>query len=169
MSGNCSCHSKFDPQIIEQVDKLIEPFRGQPGSLIQVLHRAQNLVGYLPKEVQEKVALGLGVPLAKVYGVVSFYSLFTTRPRGRHKISVCAGTACYVRGSSQLLNQLSQELATKSGGISQDGMFTLDVVRCVGACGLGPVVTVDDDVYARVKPEKLSGILSIYTSKAKKE
>jgi len=163
MSNGCACRSHVTRDHLDQVDRLLDPYRGQSGNLIQVLHKAQNIVGYLPREVQLKVAEGLGVPLARVYGVVSFYSLFTTVPRGRHKVSVCAGTACYVRGSSQLLDKLSEDLQIKPGGTSQDGEFSLGVVRCVGACGLGPVVTVDDDVYARVHTEKLSDILALYT------
>lgn len=162
MSNGCACRSHVTQEQLDEVDRLIDPYRGQSGNLIQVLHKAQNIVGYLPREIQLKVAEGLDVPLARVYGVVSFYSLFTTMPRGRHKISVCAGTACYVRGSSQLLDKLSEDLQVRPGGTSQDGEFSLNVVRCVGACGLGPVVTVDDDVYARVHTEKLSDILALY-------
>jgi NADH:ubiquinone oxidoreductase subunit E len=163
MSDGCSCHSRITREQLDEVESIIEPYRGQPGSLIQVLHRAQNSVGHLPREVQARVAQGLNVPLARVYGVVSFYSFFTTVPRGRHRISVCAGTACYVRGASQLLSKLGEDLQIKPGETSRDGEFSLGVVRCVGACGLGPVVTVNDDVYARVHTSKLADILSKYS------
>lgn len=163
MSSGCACHAQLTPEQLTEVDKLLEPYRGRPGNLIQVLHRTQNKVGYLPREVQVRVADSLNVPLAKVYGVVSFYSFFTTRPKGKHKISVCAGTACYVRGANQLLNQLSEDLKVKPGDTSEDGRFSLDVVRCLGACGLGPVVTVDDDVYGRVHSAKLADIMSKYS------
>ncbi|MFZ5642819.1 MAG: NAD(P)H-dependent oxidoreductase subunit E [Bacillota bacterium] len=163
MSGGCACGSRVTPDQLGEVERIIDPYRGQPGSLIQALHGVQNSVGYLPRDVQVRVAEGLGVPLARVYGVVSFYSFFTTVPRGKHKISVCAGTACYVRGANQLLNKLEEELQIKPGETSRDGEFSLGVVRCVGACGLGPVVTVNEDVYARVHPEKLTDILSSYT------
>lgn len=163
MSHGCTCQTQLTREHREAVAKLIEPYRGQPGSLIQVLHKAQNTVGYLPREIQVQIAEGLNVPLAKVYGVVSFYSFFTTNPRGKHKISVCAGTACYVRGANQLLNQLEEDLNIKPGKTSEDGMFSLDVVRCLGACGLGPVVTVDEDVYGRVTAEKLADVLAKYS------
>jgi len=163
MSHNCACRNRLTPELLDEVNRLMEPYRGEPSSLIQVLHKAQNVVGYLPRELQVKVAEALNVPLTRVYGVVSFYSLFTSVPKGRHKISVCAGTACYVRGSKQLLGKLEEDLQIKPGGTTQDGQYSLGVVRCVGACGLGPVVTVDDDVYARVHSEKLPGILSNYT------
>lgn len=163
MSSGCACHTQLTPEMLDEVDKLLEPYQGRPGNLIQVLHKTQNKVGYLPREVQVRVAQSLDVPLAKVYGVVSFYSLFTTKPKGKHKISVCAGTACYVRGANQLLNQLSEDLKVKPGDTSEDGRFSLDVVRCLGACGLGPVVTVDEDVYGRVHSAKLADIMSKYT------
>ncbi|TYO96915.1 NADH-quinone oxidoreductase subunit NuoE [Desulfallas thermosapovorans] len=164
MSNGCTCHAQaqLTPEHMAQVDKIMEPYRGQPGSLIQVLHKAQNEVGYLPREVQVRVAEGLNVPLTKVYGVVSFYSLFTTKPKGKHKIHVCAGTACYVRGANELLDKLEEDLQVKPGDTTADGRFSVDVVRCLGACGLGPVVTVDDEVYGRVNNEKLDGILAKY-------
>lgn len=163
MSHNCSCRSRITPEQLEEVYSIMDPYRGQPGSLIQVLHKTQNAVGYLPREIQVRVAETLNVPLSKVYGVVSFYSFFTSVPKGKHKVSVCAGTACYVRGAKQLLNKLEEDMKIKPGQTTEDGNFSLDVVRCVGACGLGPVVTVDNDVYARVHNEKLSDILSRYS------
>jgi len=162
MSNGCACRTQLEPEQLNEVGRIMEPYRGQPGSLIQVLHKAQNAVGYLPREVQVMVSEGLNVPLTRVYGVVSFYSFFTTKPKGKHKICVCAGTACYVRGANQLLNQLEKDYHIGPGDTSDDGQFSLDVVRCVGACGLGPVVTVDDDVYGRVHTDKLSSILEKY-------
>ncbi|MCG8400419.1 MAG: NAD(P)H-dependent oxidoreductase subunit E [Firmicutes bacterium] len=162
MSNGCACHAGLAPEHLAEVGKLLEPYRGQPESLIQALHKTQNVVGYLPREIQVRVAKELNVPLSKVYGVVSFYAFFTTKPKGRHQISICAGTACYVRGASRLLNQLTEDLGVEPGDTSQDGEFSLDVVRCLGACGLGPVVTVNDDVYGRVRKEKLAGIISKY-------
>lgn len=162
MSNGCTCHTGLTPEHLAEVEKLLEPYRGQPENLIQALHETQNLVGYLPREIQVRVAEELNVPLTKVYGVVSFYAFFNTKPRGRHQISICAGTACYVRGASRLLNQLAENLGVEPGDTSQDGEFSLNVVRCLGACGLGPVVTVNDDVYGRVHKEKLAGIMSKY-------
>ncbi|WP_051273254.1 NADH-quinone oxidoreductase subunit NuoE [Desulfotruncus alcoholivorax] len=163
MSHGCSCHAQFGREQLEEIEKLLEPYSGQPGSLIQALHKAQNVAGYLPREAQVLVAEKLNVPLTRVYGVVSFYSLFTTKPKGRHKIHVCTGTACYVRGASRLLNQLEDQLQIKPGDTTKDGQFSVDVVRCLGACGLGPVVTVDEDVYGRVNNGKLDDILSKYS------
>jgi len=162
MSNALQMHEQLTPEHLEMVDRLIEPYRGQPGNLIQVLHKAQNQVGFLPREVQVRVAEELNVPLTKVYGVVSFYSFFNTRPKGRHKISICAGTACYVRGARELINQLKEDLQLEPGSTTEDGMFSLDLVRCVGACGLGPVVTVDDEVYGKVHREKLTKIIAKY-------
>lgn len=164
MSGGCACHSTITPELLAEVDKLLEPHKGHAGNLIQVLHKTQSKVGYLPREIQVRVAESLDVPLAKVYGVVSFYSFFTTRPKGRHTINVCTGTACYVRGASQLLSQLTEDVKVKPGATSDDGQFSLGVVRCLGACGLGPVVTVDDNVYGRVHKAKLADIISEYAS-----
>lgn len=162
MSCNRSCRNDPAQEQLDEVYGIMDAHKGQPGSLIQVLHKVQNTVGYLPRELQSRVAETLDVPLSRVYGVVSFYSLFTIVPKGRHKISVCAGTACYVRGAKQLLNGLEEAIRVKPGETTGDGLFSLDVVRCVGACGLGPVVTVDNDVYARVHNSNLADILSGY-------
>ncbi|OAT85717.1 NADH-quinone oxidoreductase subunit NuoE [Desulfotomaculum copahuensis] len=143
-------------------EELLARHRDQPAALIQVLHRAQEMHGYLPREVLKEISAALNVPLSKVYGVVSFYSFFTTSPKGRHQISLCKGTACYVRGTNQLLDQLERELGLKPGETTADGEFSLSVVRCLGACGLGPVMMIDDDVYARVVPERLAQILDNY-------
>jgi len=144
------------------LDAIIAEHRNSPADLISVLHEAQELVGYLPQEVQVRVAEGLGVPISEVYGVVTFYSLFATRPRGKFKISLCNGTACYVRGAPRVLDRLERELGVKPGDTSADGLFSLDVVRCLGACGLGPVMTVNADVHARLKPDRLGGLLDGY-------
>ncbi|MTI85769.1 MAG: NAD(P)H-dependent oxidoreductase subunit E [Firmicutes bacterium] len=162
MSEALTCDDRLTQEYLDIVDKIIKPYRGQPGNLIQVLHKAQSRVGFLPREVQVKVADGLGVPLTKVYGVVSFYSFFNTLPKGKHKITICAGTACYVRGAKQLINQLKEDMDLEPGGTTEDGMFSLDLVRCIGACGLGPVVTVDDEVYGKVHREKLTKIMAKY-------
>lgn len=163
MSHNCSCRNELTQEQLDGVYSMLDAHRGQPGSLIQALHKAQNIAGYLPRELQVRVAETLDVPLSRVYGVVSFYSFFTSVPKGRHRISVCAGTACYVRGAKQLLNGLEEAIRVKPGETTGDGLFSLDVVRCVGACGLGPVVTVNNDVYARVHNNNLADILSGYT------
>ena len=132
------------------------------GSLIHVLHRAQQLFGYLPMEVQLFVARQVGVSGAEVFGVISFYSYFTTTPRGKHNVSVCMGTACFVRGSDKLLDRFKEELQVTTGETTKDQQFTLSDVRCLGACGLAPIVTVDDKVFGHAKPEDVEAILKPY-------
>lgn len=145
-----------------ELDALVTRYRGQPGALIQVLHQAQELFGHLPPEVQQRIAAGLEVPASDVYGVVTFYSFFTMVPRGLHTIRVCLGTACYVRGGRRVLERVKSELGIGVGGTTEDGLFSLEVVRCIGACGLAPVMTVDGNVYQRVKPSKIGELLARY-------
>lgn len=152
----------LDQNTVDQLNEVINKYKGQPAELIQVLHRAQEIVGYVPREVQERVAEGLSVPLSYVYGVVSFYTLFSMKPKGRYRISVCAGTACYVRGTVQILAALEQELGIKPGDTTDDMKFSVDLVRCVGACGLGPVMMINEDVHGRLEPEQIKEILSQY-------
>lgn len=132
------------------------------GTLITVLHKAQEIFGYLPKEVQKFIAEKLEIPVSKVYGVVQFYTFFTMVPRGEHRISVCMGTACYVKGSEKVLNQFEKQLGIESGETTPDGKFSLDALRCVGACGLAPVVLVGEKVYGKVKPDEVTKILAEY-------
>lgn len=146
----------------QRLDEIIEQHRGDSGALITVLHEAQALFGYLPKEVQVRVAEGLNVPLSEVYGVITFYALFSLKPKGKYKVAACKGTACYVRGADQVLARLESELGCKAGDTTDDGKFSLEVVRCLGACGLGPVIMVNDDVHARLKAEKIPAILRNY-------
>lgn len=133
------------------------------GKLIQVLHHAQHLFGYLPSEVQEYVAQRLFLQVAEVSGVVTFYNYFSTTPKGRYSINVCLGTACYVKGSERILQEFERQLGIKSGsGMTEDGLFSIYALRCVGACGLAPVVMVNDKVYGRVKPEDVKTIIAEY-------
>lgn len=127
-----------------------------------VLHQAQQLFGYLPEDVIKIVAEGLEVPLSEVYGVVTFYSLFSLKPRGKHKISVCMGTAYYVKGAAQLVAELEKQLKIKPTETTDDGRFTMEITRCIGACGLAPVMTINDDVYGRLTPNKIAEILAKY-------
>ena len=131
-------------------------------SLISVLHKAQGIFGYLPREVQEFVADKLNESLANVYGVVSFYSYFTMVPKGEHAVAVCMGTACYVRGADKVLNEFQKQLGIKSGETSVDGKFSIDALRCVGACGIAPVVLVGEKVYKKVEPNEVKGIIEEY-------
>lgn len=148
-----------------KVDELLEvckSFNNEKGELINVLHKAQGIFGYLPAEVQEVVARELDVSVAHVYGVVTFYSFFTMLPKGEHPISICMGTACYVRGAEKVLEEFKRQLDIKVGETSEDGKFSLSCLRCVGACGLAPVVTVGERVYGRVSPGDVENILSEY-------
>lgn len=132
------------------------------GALMPVLQKAQGIYGYLPIEVQQMIATGLNVPLEEVYGVATFYSQFSLYPKGKYKISVCLGTACYVKGSGDVFDRLCQKLSLKSGQCSPDGRFSLDACRCVGACGLAPVLTINDEVYGKVTVDDIDTILEKY-------
>ncbi len=166
----CECESiaqqaaADEQERYEKLDKIIAAHKGQQGVLIQVLHQAQELFGWLPEKVQIKVAEGLGVSLAEVHGVITFYSFFNTVPRGQHTIRVCLGTACYVRGGKQILEKLEKELDVAVGGTTDDREFSLEINRCVGACGLAPVLMVEEDIYRRVKLDKIPSIVSKYRS-----
>src|SRR4030042_2470484 len=143
-------------------DRIITTYKGQRGSLIPVLQEIQDYYGYLPVEVQEIVAQGLSIPASEVYGVVTFYNFFTMVPRGRHTIKVCMGTACYVRGGKKILGRLERGLGVPVGGTTGDLRFSLEGVRCLGACGLAPTMMVDNDVHQRLKPAKLDNVLQSY-------
>ncbi|MEW6724203.1 MAG: NADH-quinone oxidoreductase subunit NuoE [Bacillota bacterium] len=156
-----SCVNCTDKQFRE-LDEVIEKYRGEKGALITVLHQAQEIFGYLPHEVQVRVAEGLGVPMSEIYGVITFYALFSLKPKGKYKVQTCKGTACYVKGAEQVLARIEQELGIKAGDTTSDGKFSIEVVRCLGACGLGPVIMINDDVHARLKPDQVPGILKSY-------
>lgn len=143
---------------------VITEHKGQQGALIPVMQKAQEIYGYLPIEVQEQIALGLEVPLEKVYGVATFYAQFALNPKGQYKISVCLGTACYVKGSGDIFNKLRELLGIDSGECTPDGRFSLEACRCIGACGLAPVLTVNDDVYGRLTVDDVEGILAKYNN-----
>ena len=130
--------------------------------MINVLHKVQGEYGYLSIEVQALIAKELNIPVAKVYGIVSFYSFFTMIPKGKYPISVCLGTACYVRGGEKVLDELKKQLNVEVGGTTNDRKFSLDVLRCIGACGLAPVITIGDKVYGRLTPDQIKGILAEY-------
>lgn len=153
---------EFSPEQFQTIDDIMEKNRGKQGALIPVLEKVQEVLGYLPRAIQRRVAEGLNIPVAKVYGVVSFYSLFTMTPRGRHNIRVCLGTACYVRGGQKILNRLTETLGINSGECTQDRRFSMETVRCLGACGLAPVQVIDGDTHGQVKPQKLDEILEKY-------
>ncbi len=166
----CGCHRgledlQSDPRW-KEMEMMVGEYKERPGALIPVLHKVQNLFGYLPREVQIAVAEGLGLPLSEVYGVATFYSLFSLKPRGRYNIGVCLGTACYVKGAPEILATLKERLQVEPGETTEDGLFSLQVTRCIGACGLAPAMAVGEDVYGRLKPEMIPEILARYRALA---
>lgn len=156
------CKSVLTEEKFHELEEFINSLSDKRGALIEVLHKAQHIFGYLPEEVQLFVGEKLDVPASKVYGVVSFYSYFTTEPRGEYVINVCMGTACFVRGSGNVLAKFEKELGIKTGQTTQDGKFTISSLRCVGACGLAPVVLVNEKVYGHVTEEDVEKILADY-------
>lgn len=157
------CKSVLVEEKYHELEEFINNLPDKRGALIEVLHKAQHIFGYLPEEVQTFVGEKLGVPASKVFGVVSFYSYFTTEPRGEYVINVCMGTACFVRGAGNVLAEFEKQLNVKNGQTTPDGKFTMGSLRCVGACGLAPVVMVNDKVYGHVTEKDVSKILAEYT------
>lgn len=149
------CHKKT-------IKDICDSFGNKPGELINVLHKTQEHFGYLPEEVQKEVAVNLNMSLAKVYGVVSFYTFFTMTPKGKYPISVCMGTACFVREAEKIVEAVEKELNIKVGGVTEDGKFSLDCLRCIGACGLAPVMMIGGKVHGRLEPGMIKGILDSY-------
>ena len=147
---------------VNKIKEVCASFNKDPQELINVLHKCQEHFGYLPAEVQEVVSDELTVPVARVYGVVTFYSFFTMTPRGKYPISICMGTACYVRGAEKVLDEFKKELGLQVGQTTNDGKFSLSSLRCVGACGLAPVVMVGEKTYGRVAPDDVKNIISEY-------
>ena len=145
-----------------RLKEVIAQNKDMQGALMPVMQLAQEIYGYLPIEVQKMIADGLNIPLAEVYGIATFYAQFTLNPKGQYCVSVCLGTACYVRGAAAILERIQTKLGIEAGGISTDGKFSLDVTRCIGACGLAPVITINEDVYGRLTPEDIDGILEKY-------
>jgi len=168
MPSSCCCEGG-KTKYYEELDSFIKGLPDKEGELITVLHKAQQIFGYLPKDVQEFVADRMDLTLAKVYGVVSFYSFFTMKPKGKYPISVCMGTACYVRGAEGIVEKFEEQLGIKVGGVTEDGMFSLDILRCLGACGLAPVTMIGDKVYGRMTPDKVVTVLQEYRDKEVQE
>ena len=154
---------KLSERKLAELKEVCRSFGNEKGELINVLHKAQGLFGYLPAEVQEVIAKELNVSVAHVYGVVTFYSFFSMVPKGIHPISICLGTACYVRGAEKVLEEFRRQLSIQVGETTPDGKFSISCLRCVGACGLAPVVMVGEKVYGRVSPEGVRDIISEYS------
>ena len=144
------------------LDAVIAELKDQKGCLMPIMQKAQDIYGYLPPEVQRRIALALDIPVSEVYGVATFYSQFLLNPKGEHPVNVCLGTACYVKGSGKLMEKLQEILGIEPGGITEDAKFSLDATRCVGACGLAPVMIVGEDVYGRLEPSAIEAIIAKY-------
>lgn len=165
MSNVCGCHDGLD---LAPLDHVLDDYRDTDGALIPVLQAAQGLYGYLPAPVLEKIAEGLNVPISQIFGVVTFYSQFRLKPRGKHIIRLCQGTACHVRGARTILAALEDQLNVFAGETTKDGQFTLETVACVGACSLGPVVMIDDETHGRLSPDQTAQILEPYMGEEEK-
>lgn len=158
----CCCGAKKNEKILEVSMEIINKFRNTKGALIPILHAIQDEFGYLPEEALEFVSEETSIPLSEIYGVATFYSFFSLEPKGEHVVRVCMGTACYVKGSQLILDEISKELNIEVGKTTEDGKFTLEACRCIGACGLAPVIMIGEKVYGRLVPEDIKGILQDY-------
>jgi NADH:ubiquinone oxidoreductase subunit E len=166
----CSCSKELtEEQLLENLDKILDDYSGKPGALIPVLQLAQGIFGYLPESALKRISLRLDKPFSEVAGVVTFYSFFSTKPRGKYLVRVCLGTACYVRGGKEVLESIKRELGIDIGDTTPDRVFSLDIGRCFGACGLSPVIMINDDIFQRVKPSRINDILNKYKQLAKNE
>ena len=161
----CGCNETSEEEMLRQLDNVLNDYQNTDGALIPVLQIAQNMFGYLPEAALKKISIRLNKPFSEVAGVVGFYSFFSTEPRGKYLVRVCLGTACYVRGGKEVLNALKKELKIDVGQTTEDRVFSLDVGRCFGACGLAPVIMVNDDVHQRVKPVKITELMDVYRNK----
>ena len=157
-----NCEEVSEAELLKRLDEVLKDYRGKSGALIPVLQIAQGIFGYLPEVALKRICLALEKSYSEVAGVVGFYSFFSTVPRGKHVIRVCLGTACYVRGGKNVLDAIKQKLGIDVGDTTEDRMFTLEIARCFGACGLAPVVVVDEDIYKQVKALKVDDILKQY-------
>lgn len=158
----CRCRKETEEEKYGRLARIIDEYKETEGSLIQVLHMAQGIFGYLPLELQQFIAARMELPLSEVSGVITFYSFFATKPKGENTIRVCLGTACYVRGGKKIIEKLREILGIGVGDTTADGKFTLEVMRCIGACGLAPAITINDTVYKQVNPDKLQSIIEKY-------
>lgn len=153
---------KVNEKTLQQLRKIVEATNGQAGAPIRVLQQVQGLIGYLPPEILEAISKEMRIPLSELYGITSFYSFFSMVPKGKYVIQVCLGTSCYVKGGQRILDTLKKDIGLESGGTTPDGKFSLETVRCIGCCGLSPVMAIREDVHRKVKSSQLKGILSSY-------
>jgi NADH:ubiquinone oxidoreductase subunit E len=160
-----SCTVKTEDPLLTQLKAYMEQLKGQPRSeaaLIAILHKAQELCGYVSREAMDEIALTMNIPTAHIWGVATFYHHFKLKQPGKHIVSLCLGTACYIKGAGEVLDRLKEELKTDIGGMSPDGIFSLEEARCLGACGLAPVMMVDGKIYGSLTPKKVTEILNAY-------
>lgn len=160
--ATASATLKRDIEFPKELSSFIDEWKDKPGSLIMILHKIQETFGYIPREAAEKLSKVADIPLARIYGVVTFYHFFKTTKPGKHKISVCLGTACYLKGGQDLIDEARSILSLGEGEVTADGLFSIDPVRCVGCCGLAPVLTIGNDVYGKVTPDQLPDIIAKY-------
>jgi len=153
---------ELSAQTLQQIKKIVEAIDGRAGAPIRVLQKVQGLVGYLPPAALKAVSEEMGIPLSELYGITSFYSFFSLVPKGKYVLQVCNGTSCYVKGSERILNTLKKDFGLEAGGITPDGKFSLEQVRCLGCCGLSPVMAIKENVYRKVKPSQVKEILTSY-------
>ncbi|HAA26186.1 MAG TPA: NAD(P)H-dependent oxidoreductase subunit E [Ruminiclostridium sp.] len=158
----CKCENNCADQKVQELIKIIEKHKGKKGALIPVLHDAQNLYGYLPIQVQKIISEQMDIPLAEIYGVVTFYTQFSLQKKGKYQIRVCLGTACYVKGAGKIYEELKKELNLSGDGTTEDELFSLESCRCIGACGLAPVIMINDDVYGELTPADVPEIIKKY-------
>jgi NADP-reducing hydrogenase subunit HndA len=161
----CKCCNTLVDDRVEKLREVIAKYRDTKGALIPVLHEAQDIFGYLPMDVQKIISQEMDIPLAEIYGVVTFYTQFSLKPKGKYKIQVCMGTACYVKGADKILDKLQERLGIHVGDCTEDGKFSLDACRCIGACGLAPVIMINEDVYGRLLPDQVDGIIDNYMNR----
>ena len=159
------CHCKngiLSNNDIQKVKDFVKAYADTQGALIPILHEVQESFGYIPYDAMRIIADGLNIPITEVYGVVTFYSRFTLKPTGKYTVSVCMGTACYVKGSDRVLDRIEKKLGIRAGDSTDDGLYTIEATRCVGACGLAPIMTVNGEVYGKVTPDEVDQILEKY-------
>ena len=166
MSTECKFNGTADQE--KELMDVIAQYKNEQGALMPIMQKAQDIYGYLPIEVQEVIADNLNIPLSQVYGVATFYSQFALKPKGKYKIGVCMGTACYVKGSAKVLEKIQETLGIGMKETTEDGLFSIEDTRCLGCCGLAPVMMINDDVYGMVTPEQIGGILDKYRKESQK-
>ena len=159
------CKNCMEEKTVKELEQILSKYTNDKSNLIQILNEVQEKFGYVPTIVQEEIAKYLGIEVAEVYGVVTFYSRFTLKPKGKYAISVCMGTACFVKGGEQILERVKQKLGIEEGQTTEDGKFSIDATRCIGACGLAPVFTVNEEVYGKATPQKVDEVIKEYQNR----